>query len=414
MVTLVRGFVLALLLVLNVPVLAQVAPDSVPNLQLQTPNGSGGFLPATVHATLRQPDGKLLIAGDFTRLADGTPRARLLRLNADGSLDAAFAPAFSSVATTCAVYSLAWANNTIYAGGAFDAVNGTTSPNIVRIERNGTVSTGWTSPFPVGSPGQPIRALVANATSLFIGGDIQLNSAFGLARLSPINGSWDFSWIAQTQNGDLANPPSASSRGDVRVLAAVDGDLMVGGNFLKIASVLVRGLARISQTAPVSVRGFNAGLSGSSYLVSALQRSGTKLYVGGTFFREAAPFVNYLNRVDVGTGVLDSNWQPSTNGSVVALALEGSLLYVGGTFTNALPGGGGNRLIRIPTTGSGASDASWNVTMDDSVLSLSHDCRNRVIVGGAFDTAGGQARNGLAGFLVPQGDCLFYSGFEVP
>ena len=406
--------VLGLVAVATLPASAQVAPDATPNLQLQVPNPGGGFLPATVHATLRQPDGKILVAGDFTRLADGTPRLRLLRLNADGSLDTGFAPAFSSVGTTCVIYSLAWANNSIYVGGAFDAVNGTNSPNVVRLDRNGTLASGWTSPFAVGSPGQPIRALAATSTSLFIGGDIQLNNAFGLARLDAVSGNWDFAWIAQTQNGDVINPPSGGTRGEVRVLALVDGDLMVGGDFLKIANILVRGLARISQTAPVSVRAFNAGLSASSYRIEALQRSGTKLYIGGTFFREVAPFVSYLNRVDIGTGLLDTSWQPSTNGSVTTLALEGSLLYVGGSFANAIPPSGGNRLIRIPTTGNGAIDSSWNTTLDDTVLSLSHDCHNRLIVGGAFDTAAGQLRNGLAGYLTPSGDCIFYSGFETP
>jgi hypothetical protein len=408
-------FVAALALAAVVaPASAQVMPDSTPNLQLQLPNGSGGFLAATIYATLRQPDGKILIAGDFTRLADGTTRSRLLRLNTDGSLDSGFAPAFSSLATACVIYSLAWANNTIYAGGTCDAVNGINSPNVVRLDRNGVISSGWSSPFAVGSPGQPIRALAATSTSLFIGGDIQLNDAFGLARLDALNGNWDFSWIAQTQNGDVLNPPSGGTRGEVRVLTVVDSDLLVGGDFLKIANVQVRGLARISQAAPVSVRAFDAGLSASSYRVSALQRSGTKLYIGGTFFRQVAPFVAYLNRVDVSSGVLDSSWQPNTNGSVEALALEGSLLFVGGSFANAIPPSGGNRLIRIPTTGNGAIDSAWNVSMNNTVLSLTHDCHSRLIAGGAFDTAGGQARNGLAGFLTPVGDCIFYSGFEMP
>ncbi len=75
-----------------VPAFAQMMPDPVPDLQLQTPGSGGGFLAAKVYASLRQPDGKIIIAGDFTRLADGTPRTRLLRLNRDGSLDTGFAP----------------------------------------------------------------------------------------------------------------------------------------------------------------------------------------------------------------------------------------------------------------------------------------------------------------------------------
>ena len=410
----VHALALVVVLATIAPAIGQVSPDSVPNLQLQVPNPSGGFLAATVFASLRQPDGKILIGGDFTRLADGTPRSRLLRLNTDGSLDAGFAPQFASVASACAVYSLTWANGSIYVGGTFDSVNGTTSPNVTRLNPDGSVSNGWTSPFSPGSPGQPIRALVATPTSLFIGGDIQLNNAYGLARLDASNGNWDFSWIAQTQNGDINNPPTGGTRGDVRVLLPVGGDLIVGGEFLKIANVQVRGVARISQVAPVSVRAFDAGLSSSSYRVSAMQTAGSKLYIGGTFFRATAPNVNYLNRVDINSGMLDATWQPNTNGSVFALALDGPTLYVGGSFTNSILPSGGNRLIRIPTSGNGTIDSAWNTTLNDTVLSLTHDCRARVIAGGQFNMAGGQARNGLAGYQTPAGDCLFYSGFDTP
>ncbi len=404
----------ALLLFANAAALAQVAPSANPNLQLLLPNPSGGFLAATVNATLRQPDGKVLVGGNFTQLADGTPRLRLLRLNVDGSLDTGFSPQVTSVSSACVVYSLAWANGSIYVGGTFDAVNGSTSPNVARLNPNGTTASGWNSPFTVGSPGQPIRALAATPSSLFLGGDIQLNNAFGLARLDAISGSWDFTWIAQTQNGDINNPPSGGSRGEVRSLLSAGADLLVGGDFLKIANVQAHGIARISQAAPVSVRAFDAGLSSSSYRVSALQEAGTKLYIGGTFFRAVAPFVAYLNRVDINTGLLDASWQPNTNGSVEALALDGSMLYVGGSFANSIPPTGGNRLIRIPTTGNGAIDNAWNTTINDSVLSLTHDCHARIVAGGQFSTAGGQIRNGLAGFQTPSGECVFYSGFETP
>ena len=396
------------------PCLAQLVPDSVPDLQLQAPGSAGGFISATLHATLRQPDGKILVGGDFVRLANGTPRTRLLRLNRDGSLDAGFAPVISSVASACVIYSLAWANGTIYIGGTFDSVNGASSPNVARLDSNGNLSAGWNSPFPSGSPGQPVRAMAATSGALFIGGDIQLNDAFGLARLDPLGGSWDHAWIAQTQNGDLANPPTGGTRGAIRALALADGDLFAAGDFLKIANVQARGIARISQASPVSVRSFDAGLSASSYRVSAIERSGSKLYIGGNFFRAQAPFVSYLNRVDIVSGALDAGWQPNPNGGVEALALAGNYLYVGGDFTNAIPANGGNCLIRYATSGNGAVDASWNTSMSNSVLSLVHDCRLRLIAGGAFDSAGGVARNGLAGYTAAGGDCIFYSGFENP
>jgi len=51
---------------------------------------------ARIQAVAVQPDGKLLIGGDFTTIG-GQPRHSMARLNADGTLDATFAdPAFNA------------------------------------------------------------------------------------------------------------------------------------------------------------------------------------------------------------------------------------------------------------------------------------------------------------------------------
>src|SRR6185503_11874746 len=65
-----------------------------PNTYAAPGDAELGFDPnvsATVLCTAVQPDGKILIGGFFS-LVDGTNRNHLARLNADGSLDASFAP----------------------------------------------------------------------------------------------------------------------------------------------------------------------------------------------------------------------------------------------------------------------------------------------------------------------------------
>src|SRR5215510_14756762 len=44
-----------------------------------------------VYATAVQPDGKIIIAGDFSSVL-GVPRGNIARLNADGTLDMGFDP----------------------------------------------------------------------------------------------------------------------------------------------------------------------------------------------------------------------------------------------------------------------------------------------------------------------------------
>src|SRR5438105_3647848 len=57
-----------------------------------------------VYATAAQPDGKILLAGSFTAVGGGgtgaNPRFGLARLNADGSIDAAFNPGANNIVRT--------------------------------------------------------------------------------------------------------------------------------------------------------------------------------------------------------------------------------------------------------------------------------------------------------------------------
>src|SRR5438477_9064163 len=86
-----------------------------------------GFDPnanAAVHAVVVQPDGKILIGGDFTTLSPNggaaVTRNHIARLNPDGTLDAAFNPNADRDVLAIAVQ----ADGKILVGGDFDAIGG--------------------------------------------------------------------------------------------------------------------------------------------------------------------------------------------------------------------------------------------------------------------------------------------------
>src|SRR5438046_1245562 len=93
------------------------------------PNANGA-----VHAVVVQPDGKILIGGDFTTLSpNGGPavtRNYIARLNPDGTLDTAFDPSADS-----SVYSIAvQADGKILAGGNFTNIGGQPRNFIARLD----------------------------------------------------------------------------------------------------------------------------------------------------------------------------------------------------------------------------------------------------------------------------------------
>ena len=77
---------LFLTLIPAAPVQADLNPGS-----LDIGFDPGGGANSHVLAVALQPDGKVLIGGDFTTV-DGVARAYIARMNADGSLDTAFDP----------------------------------------------------------------------------------------------------------------------------------------------------------------------------------------------------------------------------------------------------------------------------------------------------------------------------------
>jgi uncharacterized delta-60 repeat protein len=111
-------------LIFSVEVSAQCAVDGF------DPNANS----FSVRAIVVQPDGKILIGGDFTTLSpNGGPavaRNCLARFNPDGTLDTAFNPNANAV-----VYSIALqADGKILVGGLFSNIGGQPRNRIARLD----------------------------------------------------------------------------------------------------------------------------------------------------------------------------------------------------------------------------------------------------------------------------------------
>ncbi len=86
------------------------------------------------------PDGKLLIAGNFTTY-NGQPAARIARLNADGTLDNSFNP--GSGADLLIYDLLVQPDGKIILAGSFNRFNGVAANRVVRLDANGAVDPAF-------------------------------------------------------------------------------------------------------------------------------------------------------------------------------------------------------------------------------------------------------------------------------
>jgi uncharacterized delta-60 repeat protein/gliding motility-associated-like protein len=85
-----------------------------------------------------QNDNKILISGQFTAV-DGTAMDRMARLNSDGTLDLSFTPAGGAIANVIALQS----DNKILIGGAFTSVGGVSRNYIARLNADGSLDSSF-------------------------------------------------------------------------------------------------------------------------------------------------------------------------------------------------------------------------------------------------------------------------------
>ncbi|GAA4329549.1 PKD-like domain-containing protein [Flaviaesturariibacter amylovorans] len=193
------------------------------------------------------PDGKILVAGDFTNY-NGTAVDDLIRLNADGTLDNSFAlPAFGSTTSYYLHTVKVLSNAKLLIGGRFPAINGIPRSGIARLNSDGTPDASW-APAGVNGSGHAeglgeVRAIAFQADGqILLGGFIASYNgaaANNLVRINP-DGSRDASLVGRT-----TWPPTRASAGVYCILPQADGKIMIGGDFTGYQNYSVQSMTRV-------------------------------------------------------------------------------------------------------------------------------------------------------------------------
>ena len=93
-------------------------------------------------AIMEQPDGKIVVVGDFASVNNGT-HADVVRLNADGTVDGSFnAPLLPSGAEFYAV--ALQPDGKILIGGTLGSADGTAAPSVARLNADGSLDASFT------------------------------------------------------------------------------------------------------------------------------------------------------------------------------------------------------------------------------------------------------------------------------
>ena len=334
---------------------------------------------ARVYSIALQPDGKLLVGGNFTEV-NGTPRNGIARLNANGTLDSSFNPGtgVDQSVNTIALQE----DGKVLIGGPFSGVNGTARPYLARLNVNGSVDSSFKPGSGIADTRASLWAVAVQPDGkVLIGGSftsVSQASHSGIARLRT-DGSLDSSFNAITDGN-----------GAVLSLAVQpDGKVLIGGTFTTVNTISRNRIARLNADGSLDPT-FDPGFGPSNNVLSlALQPDG-KVLIGGLF------------------GTVNGN---ATRGGFARLNADGSLdttfassIFAGDAGSvyaiTVQPDGkiirGGQHLARVDATGSldqtfdpGAGPSGW-------VFSVVLQSDGRVLIGGLFGTVNGTVRTGLA------------------
>ncbi len=196
--------------------------DGTPDLGFAPRIGAPGDL----FAVVRQPDGRLLVGGRFTEIS-GVRAGGVARLSATGVPEATFA-ANAAANAGGTVYALALQpDGKVLVGGDFTRLGGAARPALARLNPDGTADTGFAPPieplrFSTATYPPQVTALARQANGdVLLGGSFRFQpgtaTVYSLARVQGSTGQPDAGFALQTGltvNALLAGP------GDSALVAA--------------------------------------------------------------------------------------------------------------------------------------------------------------------------------------------------
>jgi uncharacterized delta-60 repeat protein len=362
-----------------------------------------------IHVLLRQPDGKILLAGGFTEIG-GIVRDGIARLLTDGRLDESFDPGTTpdyspTLRASQPIRSLALqSDGRILVAGSFTTIGGQQKAHVARLEADGRLDADFgvvLLPRFLNGPTRVNAVAVQPGDQIVIGGLFErVNGVRSpqAARILP-DGSVDSSF--ETGHERL---------NEIFAFALQpDGSLLLGGGNETGTTVATGQVLRIKASGELDAR---FAMTGTAYHTGSVTsqsdapsiraivvQSDGNLILGGRFTSFNRVAATHLARIGP-DGALDRTFHPAVGGHAVnALTLDpGGRILVAGDF----PGG----LTRL--LADGTVDPEFNVgegvtlkagTRDVwFVRCLAVQADGRIVVGGDFDWAGGATRRGLARF----------------
>ncbi len=358
--------------------IARINADGSVDQTFQIGTGAGG----AVKSIAIQPDGKIIIGGDFTSY-NSSSRYHIARLNADGSLDNTFNPSFGAgnEVLACAVQ----ADGKIVIGGLFTFYNDSTRNYIARINPNGSLDTS----FVIGSGfGSQVYALAIQPDGkILVGGGFSIYNGTtrkGIARLDS-NGSLDMGFNPGTNVNNVRS-----------IILQAGGKIVITGWFSTINGTSRNNIARLNSDGSLDA-GFNPGSGANGGISSCALQNDGKLIIAGPFTMVDETPQKYIARLN-SNGSVDQGFHagPGPNNYInhVALLPDGNVLAAGEfTIFSGMARGFISKLLS-----DGQTDIAFNHAMGANSTVFCHAILpgGKILIGGTFTAYNSKEKNAIA------------------
>ena len=335
-----------------------------------------------VYSLALQLDGRLVFGGEFTEV-NGFALPKIARLLPNGDLDTGFNPGVGAEGRVLAVASQP--NGRIVIGGAFTDVDGVPRAGLARINQGGDLDTS----FDVGTGALgTVRAVALQADGkLIIGGEFLRYASVNRTRLARV-----------LSDGRLDTNFTAVVNATVHtILVQESGKILIGGEFTRVNTLNVQGIVRLNTDGSID-NDFKvgAGIPGIVYSITTQTNGG--VIVGGSFTVPGGT----AGQANVARfnpdGSLDITFASSggPNGAVLALGVHSSgKIYAAGEFTS-IAGLSRNRIARLRSNGNVDEGFDPGLGANATVRSLAVHPNSEVSIGGDFTKVNDIARGHVA------------------
>ena len=378
------------------------------------------------HVTLLT-NGKMVLSGDFSRVPPGDNHNAIIICNSDGSIDSSFSSSFTLGGRIDRMHRQS--DGKLIVAGFFTRANGVEDLYMARFNVDGTVDEGFSvgvGPLPVYDNTTGLSQVNAIATQS--DGKVIVTGFFtgfnGLSRPYILRLNADGSVDNTFNISGLASAPLAYD-----VLPLADGKIIVGGGGIGIGGA-VRTVIRLNPDGSYDPT-FNAGfaLSNTGTVYRTILQPDGKIIIGGSFTLHNGAVRSNIARINP-DGSLDTTFVPGRSGGrTIHLQSDGKILVVNNSgvlfryhvsgavdvgFPDVIPTGGSINTIAVQTNGKillGGRFTQINSIQSPGFARLNTNGSVDTTFIGGFDNVNDSFYYSINSFLFGQ-DGLLYIGGE--